>query len=173
MRKWIIITWLMLSLTVLILVILMYLNTMVSFKYEIEPIRANDTIYVEAATRYFKFKIDSLIEFALYVIVNILLMIKPIKKKIEMNRSMKIIKLSWTVLSVTVLLWILLIMADTVMSHRYEVSERISLGLDYVTLDMASGYLKGTILTLKEFALYVLINMIFIVATLFVKNKDE
>ncbi len=59
----------MLSLTVLILVILMYLNTMVSFKYEIEPIGANDTICVEAATRYFKFKIDSLIEFHITTVV--------------------------------------------------------------------------------------------------------
>ncbi len=163
----------MLSLTVLILVILMYLNTMVSFKYEIEPIGANDTICVEAATRYFKFKIDSLIEFAFYVIVNIILMIGLLKERIEMNKSMKIIKLSWTVLSVTVLLWILLIMTDTIMSHRYIVSERISLGLDSVTLDVASGYLKGTILTLKRFALYVLINIIFIVAALFVENKYE
>ena len=52
-------------------------------------------------------------------------------------------------------------------------SELTRPGFDSVTLDVASNYLKGTITTLKEFALYVLINIILITITLLAKNDKQ
>ena len=89
----------------------------------------------------------------------------------------KWINIIWLIISIAVLMLVLYMILNTMVSYKYEIDERRILGkliqgFDFITLDVASGYLKGTILTLKGFALYVLINMIFIVATLFVKNKD-
>ena len=78
----------------------------------------------------------------------------------------------WAGLSLIVLLQILLMATTTTLGHEDEASNLICLGFDSVPLNIASGYLKGTILTLKEFALYVLINIIFIVIKLLNSNGN-
>lgn len=170
MCKWIGITWVTLSLIVLMLISLMVINTEISLKYEInELLDTTDTVYIETAEKYFKFRIEVLTEFAIYVVVNIILIVVLFEKK----RNNRLINITWTVLSVTVLLQLLSVIAITALSYKNEMSELTRPGFDSVTLDVASNYLKGTITTLKEFALYVLINIILITITLLAKNDKQ
>lgn len=81
MCKWIGITWGTLSLIVLMLISLMVINTEISLKYEInELLDTTDTVYIETAEKYFKFRIEVLTEFAIYVVVNIILIVVLFEK---------------------------------------------------------------------------------------------
>ena len=58
------------------LISLMVINTEISLKYEInELLDTTDTVYIETAEKYFKFRIEVLTEFAIYVVVNIILIV--------------------------------------------------------------------------------------------------
>ena len=46
-------------------------------------------------------------------------------------------------------------------------------GFDSVPIEVAAGYLNGTLLVLKGFVLYIGINILFITITLFVKNDRK
>lgn len=166
MHKWVRITCFVLSLIVLALITLMVINTEVSLKYEIDGLDTTDRIYIGTADKYFKFKIEAITEFAIYVLINITIIVAFFEKK----RKNRLMDITWAGLSLIVLLQILLMATTTTLGHDDEVSNLICLGFDSVPLNIASGYLKGTILTLKEFALYVLINIIFIVIKLLNSN---
>lgn len=89
MHKWVRITCFVLSLIVLALITLMVINTEVSLKYEIDELDTTDRIYIETADKYFKFKIEAITEFAIYVLINITIIVALFEKK-RKNRLMDI-----------------------------------------------------------------------------------
>lgn len=90
----------------------------------------------------------------------------------------KWIKIIWLIISVIAFILVILMIINTLVSYKYEISERMILGnmmrgFDSVPIEVAAGYLKGTLLVLKGFVLYIGINILFITITLFVKNDRK
>ena len=88
------------------------------------------------------------------------------------------IKIIWLVISVIAFILVILMIINTLVSYKYEISERMILGnmmrgFDSVPIEVAAGYLSGTLLVLKGFVLYIGINILFITITLFVKNDRK
>lgn len=90
----------------------------------------------------------------------------------------KWIKIIWLVISVIAFILVILMIINTLVSYKYEISERMILGnmmrgFDSVPIEVTAGYLNGTLLVLKGFVLYIGINILFITITLFVKNDRK
>uniref|UniRef100_UPI00402772CF hypothetical protein n=1 Tax=Candidatus Cryptobacteroides bacterium TaxID=3085639 RepID=UPI00402772CF len=90
----------------------------------------------------------------------------------------KWIKIIWLIISVIAFILVILMIINTLVSYKYEISERMILGnmmrgFDSVPIEVAAGYLNGTLLVLKGFVLYIGINILFITITLFVKNDRK
>lgn len=67
---------------------------------------------------------------------------------------------------------------NTMVSYKYEISERMILGkiiqgFDSVPIEIAERYLNGELLVLMGFALYVGINIIFIVGIMIIKKRNK
>ena len=90
----------------------------------------------------------------------------------------KWIKIIWLIISVIAFILVILMIINTLVSYKYEISERMILGnmmrgFDSVPIEVAAGCLNGTLLVLKGFVLYVGINILFITITLFVNNDRK
>ena len=88
------------------------------------------------------------------------------------------IKIIWLIISAISLILVILMIINTLVSYKYEISERIIIGnliqeFDSVPIDVAAKYISGELLVLKGFALYVGINIIFIIVTFFAKNDRK
>lgn len=90
----------------------------------------------------------------------------------------KWIKHIWLIISAIVFIFVLLMTINTMVSYKYEISERMILGkiiqgFDSVPIEIAERYLNGEILVLMGFALYVGINIIVIVSMMIIKKRNE
>lgn len=90
----------------------------------------------------------------------------------------KWVKLIWLIISAIVFILALLMTINTMVSYKYEISERMILGkiiqgFDSVPIEIAERYLNGELLVLMGFALYVGINIIFIVGIMIIKKRNK
>lgn len=90
----------------------------------------------------------------------------------------KWIKIIWLIISAIAFILAILMIINTLVSYKYEISERMILGnmirgFDSVPIEVAAGYMNGELLVLKGFVLYLGINILFITITLFVKNDRK
>lgn len=90
----------------------------------------------------------------------------------------KWIKIIWLVISVIAFILAILMIINTLVSYKYEISERMILGnmirgFDSVPIEVAAGYMNGELLVLKGFVLYLGINILIISVTLFAKKGKE
>ena len=90
----------------------------------------------------------------------------------------KWIKIIWLIISVIAFILVILMIINTLVSYKYEISERVILGnmirgFDSVPIEVAAGYMNGELLVLKGFVLYLGINILIISVTLFAKKGKE
>jgi uncharacterized protein YggT (Ycf19 family) len=90
----------------------------------------------------------------------------------------KRIKIIWLIISAATLILVIYMLLNTMVSYKYEISERriigkLIRGYDSVPIEVAAEYLNGEILVLKGIAMYIGINIVFIVIMLFVKNNKK
>lgn len=90
----------------------------------------------------------------------------------------KWIKIIWLIISVIAFILVILMIINTLVSYKYEISERMILGnmirgFDSVPIEVAAGYMNGELLVLKGFVLYLGINILIISVTLFAKKGKE
>ena len=90
----------------------------------------------------------------------------------------KWIKIIWLIISAIAFILAILMIINTLVSYKYEISERMILGnmirgFDSVPIEVAAGYMNGTLLVLKGFVLYLGINILIISVTLFAKKGKE
>ncbi len=90
----------------------------------------------------------------------------------------KWIKIIWLIISAIAFILAILMIINTLVSYKYEISERMILGnmirgFDSVPIEVAAGYMNGELLVLKGFVLYLGINILIISVTLFAKKGKE
>lgn len=90
----------------------------------------------------------------------------------------KWIKIIWLIISAIAFILAILMIINTLISYKYEISERMILGnmirgFDSVPIEVAAGYMNGELLVLKGFVLYLGINILIISVTLFAKKGKE
>lgn len=90
----------------------------------------------------------------------------------------KWIKYLWLIISAILLILVILVTTNTMVSYKYEISERMILGkmiqeFDSVPIEIAERYIHGEILALKGFALYVGINIVFIASMIILKKRKK
>ena len=90
----------------------------------------------------------------------------------------KWIKIIWLIISAIAFILVILMIINTLVSYKYEISERMILGnmirgFDSVPIEVAAGYMNGELLVLKGFVLYLGINILIISVTLFAKKGKE
>ena len=90
----------------------------------------------------------------------------------------KWIKIIWLIISVATLILVIYMILNTMVSYKYEISEKriigkLIRGYDSVPIEVAAGYINGEILVLKCIAMYIGTNIIFIIITLFAKNNNK
>ena len=84
----------------------------------------------------------------------------------------------WLIISVAALVLVIHMVLNTMVSYKYEISEKriigkLIRGYDSVPIEVAAGYINGEILVLKGAAMYLGINIVFILIMLLVKSNKK